>query len=170
MKKIVSVLLAVVAMCLIVASPAFAAGGDDGFVDGANGVFYGQSEFEFHEYSSFYVMVPTNIPADGCGFVSVTMNDIEDGYHINMYVTNMDENGMIDVSTLNGTTGKVAVQYNNQMNNLDSTGHIGSFYPADYSSGEYATTNVTLVKSDMYDLGAGLYHGVVCFKVECVED
>lgn len=98
MKKIFTVLFAI--MLLLNMSPltAFAEEYRE-YVEADQNSFEGQTTIDYHAYSSYYVSIPTNISEyDLYGTIAVTMDNIEDGHHIEVYITNLDENGLLTVT------------------------------------------------------------------------
>lgn len=141
------------------------------YVESENSNFEGQTSIDYHAYSTYSVTIPTSISQyDASGTVSVTMDNIESGYHIEVHITNLNESGELTVTSDSGNTGVLAVLYSGGLYTADSTGLIGSFYPADYNYEGSASTDISFDKGTSGALKAGTYHGTVCFRVECVPD
>lgn len=170
MKKFFTILLA--AALMLVALPTVAFAEDYGeYVEADKSNFEGQTTVDYHAYSSYYVSIPTSISEyDTSGTVSVTMDNIEYGHHIEVYITNLDENGFLTVTSDNGYNGLLSVLYDDGLHTADSSGLIGTFYPESYNNTGAASTNISLDKAMMGNFKAGTYHGVICFRVECVPD
>lgn len=174
MKKFLCALLTVLLVCVPMSMVAHA----ETYVDSEYGNYEGQSEFDYHAYSHYFVTIPTHIDADNSGELAVTMDGIEDGYHIEAYVTNLDADGCITVYSQNydtdNLTTAVGVVYDvgnpNGSKNVTPDGLIGKYYPADHTDGTPATTNIGFTKPMDMNVKPGIYHGVICFRVECVHD
>ena len=128
--------------------------------------FFGDSPVSFREYSSFYVTLPIMIEPDVTSELSVTMDSIEDGYHVEVYATNLDGEGLVTVTSGNNT-GKLALVKDNGSVNVDGSGFIASFSPEIYT--DVAITNLTVMRTGER-LKPGVYTGSVSFRVSCVKD
>lgn len=170
MKKIFTVLFAIMLLLNISPLTAFAEEYRE-YVEADQNSFEGQTTIDYHAYSSYYVSIPTNISEyDSYGTIAVTMDNIEDGHHIEVYITNLDENGLLTVTSDNGNTGQLSVLYDNGLYTANSDGLIGEFYPETYNYTGCASTNIAFDKAMMDNFKAGTYHGVICFRVECVSN
>lgn len=174
MKKFLCVLLTLILICVPMSIVANA----EEFVDSAESNYEGQTDFDYHVYSYYFVTIPTHIDADSYGELSVTMGYIENGYHIEAYVSNVDEQGLItvyadDYNTSN-VTAKVGVIKDVLAETgsitIDSSGLIGMFYPADYGQYDFATTTIGFTKAMGDNILPGVYHGTICFRIECMPD
>lgn len=170
MKKLLSGILTAVLFTSLFATTAFAEGQSE-YVDSTRNSFEGQTSIDYHAYSSYYVTIPTNISEyDSYGDVSVTMDNIESGYHVSVYITNLDDSGFLKVTSDRGDTGKLSVLYDNGLYTADSSGLIGEFYPEKYNYSGTASTNISFDRAMAETFKAGMYHGIVCFRVECIPD
>ena len=173
MKKILVVLMVLV----LLASTSVVANAET-FVDSTQGSFVGETEFDYHVYSYFFVTIPTHIDAGSYGEFAVTMDYIEDGYHIDAYITNLDENGYVTVYSdnynTNNVTAKIAVvkDVGDELHecNVGADGLFGTYYPTDYSPNQLASTNIGFTNAMVDNILPGGYHGVLCFRVECTHD
>lgn len=173
MKKIVCILIAL--MLVFASLPAFA---DGEYADASTGGYYGETEFDYHVYSYYYVTIPTHVDAGGTGTLSVSMDYIEDGYHIEAYVTNLDNDGCLTIYSdnydTNNITGKLGVvkYLSDDMTtaSVGETGLIGEFYPNDYAQNTSASVRIGFRNCAGENLLPGGYHGVICFRVECMPD
>lgn len=166
MKKILAVITSFA--LLLCAFPAVAYASDySEYVEQGN--FEGTTDVEYHVYSSYYVTIPTSINSyNNSGVVSVTMDNIESGYHIEVYITNLNDEGMLPVYSNTGQSGALSVLYDGGLRTAFSDGLIGTFYPADYDYSGTASTEISFEKG--YTTKAGTYYGTMCFRVECAQD
>ena len=141
----------------------------EGYVDAMTGEFYGNSQVSFREYSSFYVTIPISISPDCPGDVTVTMDHVEDGYHVSVYLTNLDENGCITVESEAGNTGKLSVMHSGGLYNVNANGYVTSFYPANYIDGASAVIDIS-VASFGERMKPGTYTGILGFRIACEND
>ena len=141
--------------------------------EGGYAEFNGSSDVDYHVYSTYTVTIPAVINRDTgyTGNVDVTMDNIEEGYHVNAYISNLDDDACIVVTNQKGRTAKLRVDYNNGQMSCTAEGLIGTWYPADFNS-EMTTASVDahLIPEDLFMISSGSYTGAVCFKVECVPD
>lgn len=169
MRKLLTLIL-IVAVATITSPASILAEDYSEYVESTSGNFEGQTAVDYHVYSSYSVTIPTSISEyESSGTVSVTMGNIESGYHVEVYITNLDSDGGLAVTSDSGNTGTLSVLYDSGLRTADSTGLIGSFYPADYNYEGSASTDISFDKGAS-TLKAGTYHGTVCFRVECVSD
>lgn len=104
MKKIFALLFSVT-MLLSLSTTAFA-------YEGNNYTGCGESELTAYAYSSFNVTIPANIDLScGGGQIAVTDADIDSGYQIVISVTNLNDNGCIDMThkTKSGVTSECSL-------------------------------------------------------------
>ena len=142
----------------------------EGFVDETQEAFYGDTNVSYRVYSSFYVTIPTSITPENCsGDITVDMCNVEEGYHIDVYATNLRQGGVFAVQATNGNTGDLHLtkDYGNEI--VSESGWIASFYPADYIDNPIATANIGVDASGEL-LKPGLYSGTVSFRIACVQD
>lgn len=149
----------------------------DSFVDSETTPdFTGETEIAYRAYSTYYVTIPTTVGVGESCTISVSMGNIESGYHINVYVTNSDSGKIVvysDNYDENKVTGKLSILHDDTIFTGDNDGLLTSYYPEGY--GEYDSASTTLTFEKALDamtepFKPGSYHGTVCFKVECVKD
>lgn len=147
MKKILTFLL-ITALSFVALPTTVSAEDYSGYVEADKSNFEGQTTVDYHAYSSYYVSIPTNISEyDAYGTVSVTMDNIEAGHHIEVYITNLDDNGQLTVTSDNGNTGQLSILYDNGLHTAAADGLIGKFYPDEYNNTGCASTNISLDKA-----------------------
>lgn len=167
MKKFFSAILVFALMLFAIPTITYAA---DGFVDANSPYFEGETDVSYRIYSSYYVSIPTSIDSSyGTGEISVTMDNIEDGYHIKVSITNLNESGKLAITSETGNTAYLNVLRDSGLYNVYSDGIVTNFYPADYPNGGTATTNISFDTGGEY-FKPGTYHGTICFRVECIPD
>lgn len=170
MKKIFTTVLAIILMLSISPTTVQAAEYSE-YVEADKNNFEGQTDIDYRVYSSYYVTIPTRISEyDSSGTVSVTMDNIEQGYHIEIYITNLDSEGCLTVSSDNGNTGKLNVLHDNGLYTVYEDGLVTKFYPGSYGYAGTASTDISFANAMSGNTKAGTYHGTVCFRIECVPD
>lgn len=141
------------------------------YVETNRGNFVGETSLDYHVYSSYYVTIPTSIGEyDTSGNIAVTMDNIEQGHHVEIYITNLDSEGYLTVTSDNGNTGKLNVLHDNGLYTVQPDGLVNKLYPGSYTDTGVANTDISFDKSMDSNTKAGTYHGTVCFRVECLPD
>ena len=127
------------------------------------------------------LLASTSVVANAETFVDSTqgsMDYIEDRYHIDAYITNLDENGYLTVYSdnydTNNVTANIAVvkDVGDELHECDvgADGLFGTYYPTDYSPNQPARTNIRFTNAMVDNILPGGYHGALCFRVECTHD
>ena len=168
-RKLVAIVSSIALLFTFTPPTAFA---QEGFVDSSMDAFYGDTEVSYRVYSSFYVTIPASISMDNpTGVISVTMDNIESGYHVSVYATNLDAEGKFEVVSNNGDTGKMFVTKDNGASTIDASGFIESFYPDRFIEGEGAlATTYIQVTPDGQAFKPGTYTGTLSFRIACEQD
>ena len=161
MRRILAVMITVILMAVPVCA--------DEYGDMWNDV-YGETDISCHVYSTYYVTIPTELTSDNPnGEVTVTMDHIEDGYHIDLYATNLAPGSSIDLQSEKGNVINVGVRKNGNYY-IDDTGLIATFYPEYYTAdGDMAYGLISLGDIPL-NAKPGVYSGKLYFRVSCVED
>lgn len=77
----------------------------------------GESEVTAHLYSTYSISIPATIDANiGTAEVIVTQANLEDGYAINVYISNLNENGGITLTHTNGVDEILCTFQNTELN------------------------------------------------------
>lgn len=161
MKKILALCLSIV-MLLSLSTTAFAAE----YWDESAGS--GETEVYAHIYSSYTISIPATIDLRNGeqGAVTLTYANIEDGYEVNVYCTNISENG-IPLYHVDGTPGSITcvITDSENMYNYSSNDPIATFVQSDFANGEI-TKYFGMHLMD--NIGkAGDYVGVMEYFFEC---
>lgn len=155
-------LLSIVIAAMMMICPVFA---NDGYVYENSGEdFLCDTEVSYQAYSSFYVTIPTSIGLNESGRITATTGNLEEGRHIAVYATNLDESGKLDVTNQYGDSAKLLVFSGNEI--VGSTGFITSFYPG---GGLTEGSTIFSVDTDGSGMKPGLYSGIIAFRV-CLEN
>lgn len=166
MRKLL-VLLLCLAMFLVAPVSAYA----EDYVNTENGYYNSDMDIQCHSYSSFYITIPSALSQNEQGELTVSSPNIEDGYHVAVYVTNFDENGYISVFDQNYDTnhreGKAMLYVDAMPYVYSEDGLLCEFVDNDYIGSE-ATHRVAYTEAPGGMPHAGIYNGVICFRVECV--
>lgn len=165
MRKILATVFATVVLMTMFTTTAFA----DEYVDTQENPSYEtQTEVYYHAYSTYTVSVPVCMEEGQVYDITADVSNIENGYTLEAYVTNMDENGEIPLEFINyerpEATGKIQV-ITSEYNTIDyNTGWIGTFFDA--QGGSMATVGVGYNVSEAPTV-AGDYKAVICFRFDC---
>lgn len=169
MRKFVSMLLALlllVSMCMV----AYA---DDGtHVDVGGGEDYsGEIVVSCHTYSTYNISIPYEMVDGTAEYITITDANIEEGYHLEVYATNLDENSLIDVYTTapNGeeVCGKMLLYAGGGQVTSESNGLICMF-TSDELIQPRAEHYFYTIASAADVVRAGVYRGSLCIRVACV--
>ena len=165
MRKIIAFLL--VAMLVLTMSIA-AVMADEEYVDTGNTTYTGETNIECHAYSTYMITIPSTLYADMDGEIRISSANIEPGYHISVYLTNVDEVGYVTVTNASGDTGKVSIYKNGALYMQDGTGLFHEFRSSDYDDNKSASCNISFNIVPGTCTKAGDYSGVICYRVECI--
>ena len=160
MKKIITICMCLLMICSM-SITAFA-------FDNSAGT--GSTTINAHIYSSYTISIPATIDITGTyGQGAVTINDanLEEGYQVDVYVTNLTNESTVQLMHSDGTTKNGCSFYNTEKQlNVDSTTPLVTFYPAD-------CTLATATKYfDIMFPGvgkAGAYSGVMNYSFSCTQ-
>ena len=166
MKKILALCLSIV-MLLSVSTTAFAAE----YWDESAGS--GETEVYAHIYSSYSISIPATIDLRNGeqGAVTLTEANIESGYEVNVYCTNIEDGGIrlhhVDNEN-NGIT--VVLMTEDKLYNYTADTPIASFVQSEITS-ESLTKYFAMEIMDKWNT-AGDYVGVMEYSFECspIED
>lgn len=167
MKKIVAVMLLVIALFAISVTSSYAE-----VVDSEYGSYSAQTDVSYEVYSTYDVTVPTFLTYGQTGRITVNMSDIATGYHIEVAVTNMGQDGTIpfysDVNNYGTQNGKFSLIVNGSPYELVDSHVIADLYKENADT----TTNETYVDIGFEiaekPVGAGTYGGMICLRLDCI--
>ena len=127
--------------------------------------YYGETEVTYQEYSSFYVSIPTQISDMMDGEVSVTLDHIEEGYHVGVYATNLDDYGYVPISSGNDS-GKMRLYGGDRT--VGGDGFIGRLNQA--NNGDVGVIKLSVSPASDHKLKPGIYTGSISFRICCEVD
>ena len=162
MKKILTALLcATLTLSTVTTSFAF----NEGEIEGYNSA--GQTEVTAYAYSTFNVSIPAKIDISNMGGaeIAVTDADIDSGYQVQIFVTNLNENGNLNMThkTKSGVTSELILNGTN--------GTLTSDYPllASFKDTDIYDGNASTYFSGQMMDGAksGSYTGTMTYSVYC---
>ena len=166
MRKIIAFLLVAV-LILALSVSAVSADGEE-FVDTGHSTYTGETDIECHAYSTFMVTIPSTLYEDMDGVIRISSANIEDGYHVAVYLTNVDDVGQVTVTNASGDTGKVNIYKNGALYMQDGTGLFHEFLSYDYDENRSAYCNISFSIVPGTCTKAGDYTGVICYRVDCI--
>lgn len=168
MRKFLSVLFAVV-LLLSMCTVAYA---DDGtHVDVGSGEDYnGEISVYCHTYSSYDITIPYELDVSSQADITIRNANIEEGYHLEVYATNLDENGLISVYTMTPggaeVEGKLFLYAEGTLVTSESN-LLCTFTSSELLNPRAAHYIYTFPSSDDVQR-AGVYRGTLCIRVACV--
>lgn len=94
--------------------------------------------------------------------------NLEDGYRIEVYVTNMNADDTIDFYHTSGDIATLTL-YNDTIGyRLTFAGPmLASFAAEDFTSDGTASSMFSIRGGNVYTMKAGTYTGTICYRVEC---
>lgn len=159
MKKIISICMAAV---LIVGATITA------FADDYAGS--GQTEIKTHIYSHYNITIPEVVDLSNGNFaeVSVSDADIENGYSVNVYVTNTDESNAIPLTHTDGLNTIHCSLINTELNtNANETTPLVTIDSNEINEGAASKS----FEMQYENFGkAGDYIGIMEYRFECVNN
>lgn len=136
------------------------------------GTYTTSSTVSYHVYSKYKVSVPMTISEESeyCAAINVTMDQVEDGKHIDVYVSNLNSDGKITVTSSSGNEAYLTVKHGSNDSDIQSDGLIYTFEKTEEAAkGTTMTENVKLEGQDE-NLSGGTYTGSIEFRFECNDD
>ena len=131
---------------------------------------YGETDVSCHVYSSYYVTLPAELtPEHPEGEITISMNNIEDGYHVELYATNINSGSTVEVTSDKGDTFLLTARKYSTVC-FDDTGLIASFTPDYYSDNDPLAYAYVSVSGFPERVKPGDYRGSINFRVACVKD
>lgn len=155
MKKVVSIILA---LALIASFSSMV------YADDSAGS--GESQIYAHVYSSYTITIPATIDLRNGenGVVTISDASIEEGYAVNVYVTNSDVNGVIYLRHADGISSISCQILNEEGSFATEETPLVSFAASDIQAAT-ATKNFTL-QADTFGI-AGEYSGTMTYSFRC---
>lgn len=162
MKKIIAILMCVTLLVVCATTTVYAV--ENEYVDSAmTGEYFTETEIAYHAYSTYTVTIPAFMECSMMHQITIDAANVEEGYRVNAYITNMDENGLLTVTSSSGSEGKVCVYIDGMPYTYRSDKWIYGF-----ERGGTRFCNIAFESADGYrPYEAGMYYGVVCFRFEC---
>ena len=122
----------------------------------------GESEVTAHLYSTYSISIPATIDANmGTAEVTVSQANLEEGYAINVYISNLNEKGGITLTHTNGTD-EILCMFQNTELNCAVDGNVplvsfgaGSFYPGPSRSAPISRSRRILFAGGQRYVGGG---------------
>lgn len=165
MKKIFAILIALMVVSAV-ATPAIAAEFYGNAEDGQYGS--GQIEVTHHSYSTFQLDIPLYADSSIANYITASNPNLEDGYQIEVYVTNLNEDGTIDMVHTSGDVSKMVLYNESNIWQLTYDNPLlASFTIEDFNNTSSATSIFWLQGGDPYSMKAGTYTGIICYRIQC---
>lgn len=159
MKKIFATILS---MAILISASTTAFAYDEGTYSGS-----GESQITAYAYSTYSVTIPATINlTNGQGDVSVSNADIDTGYEIEVVVTNLNENGHLDMThnTKDGVTSECILMNANGRSVGTEEPILATIKDTDISKG----SAYTYFLGQMIDgASAGSYTGTMRYALYC---
>lgn len=161
MKRIISIILAL----LMVSAFTISAYAED------QSAGTGESTILAHVYSHYTISIPATINLNNGNTAAVTATDVslENGYEINVYVTNLNSNRGISLQNDNGNTATCMLS-NIEADTAvcDDDSPLVTFYNSDFVGVNTESSKLFGLSVDPYYY-AGDYSGIMQYRFECVE-
>lgn len=174
MKKILSLLIAlaiVLSIGVLNATPVSAdAGNADyyGSMDGSNEYGSGQIEVTHRAYSSFQLEIPLYADSMMPNTITAYYPNLEDGYQIEIYVTNLNEDGTLNMTHSSGEVSTMVLYNVNDCLHLSYQNPLlASFAMEDFNNTYSASSEFYIQQGENFNMKAGTHTGVICYRIEC---
>lgn len=174
MKRFLSVLIAiaiVLSIGTLVATPVSASVDNAdyyGSLDGNNEYGTGQIEVTHRAYSSFQLEIPLYADSMMPNIIYAYYPNLEDGYQIEIYVTNLNEDGTLNMTH---TSGEVSTM---KLYNVGDAHHLSyqdpllaSFAIEDFNNTNSAYSEFYIQHGENFNMKAGMHTGTICYRIEC---
>lgn len=159
MRKFLSVIMAAVMLM----SFSFGVNAASATVDPSDGAYETQMEVSFSNDNHYTVEIPTSLTENQEGQITISNSALEYGYHVSAFITNLNNNGYIDVENEKGDKSEIDVVIDGtSASTYRLNGKVAVF-------GEDGSRNIIVRRATNSGNGVGTYSGVVCFKFD-IED
>ena len=159
MKKLIAICLSLILLATC-APTAFAMG------DTSAGS--GEVQLSAHRYSSYTITMPATIDLDmgNQGIVTITDANIESGYKVDVFVTNLNLEGAVSLVHTNGMA-TMDVWFRNIEENKGATAEVPLVSFRDTEVENYGTLTKYFEMDAMYYGTAGYYCGTMTYSFSC---
>lgn len=165
MKKIFAVLIAL-AIVFSMTVPAMAAESYNNSGDGQYGS--GQIEVTHHSYSTFQLEIPLYADSSMPNYITAYNPNLEDGYQIEIYVTNLNEDGTLNMTHTSGEVSTMVLYNESDILQLTYDNPLlASFTIDDFDDTNTATSIFWIQGGDAFSMKAGSHTGTICYRIEC---
>lgn len=127
----------------------------------------GEAEVTAHIYSGYLIAIPATINANtGTDEVTISQAALEDGYKVDVYVTNANSNGGITLTHTNGVNEILCVFENTTLGTtVSDTVPLVTFYATELMDTSTATKSFGM---ELMELGIpGHYSGTMTYSFSC---
>lgn len=166
MKKIFSVLIAL-AIVFSMTVPAMAAE-SYGYMGDGEPYGSGQIEVTHHSYSTFQLDIPLYADSSMPNYITAYNPNLEDGYQIEIYVTNLNEDGTIDMIHTSGAVSQMVLY--NESDGLQLTYNnplLATFTIEDFDDTNTAVSSFWIQGGDHFNMKAGTHTSTICYRIQC---
>lgn len=127
----------------------------------------GEAEVTAHIYSGYLITIPATIDANtGTGEVTISQATLEEGYKVDVYVTNANDNGGITLTHTNGVDEILCVFQNTTLGTtVSSTVPLVTFYATELVDTSTATKSFGMEL--MLLSTPGQYSGTMTYSFSC---
>lgn len=170
MRKIFTMLVAVVmalSICVLMAMPVSAAE-TYGYMGETEQYGSGQIEFTHHSYSTFQLEIPLYADTSMANYIYASNPNLEDGYQIEIYVTNLNEDGTISMMHSSGEVAGMQLYNESDVLFLSYQNPLLATFAADDFDDTLTAESIFWIQGgDAYNMRAGDYTGTICYRIEC---
>lgn len=165
MKKIFAVLIAL-AIVFSMTVPAMAAESYGNMGDGQYGS--GQIEVTHHSYSTFQLEIPLYADSAMPNYIMASNPNLEDGYQIEIYVTNLNEDGTLNMTHTSGEISTMVLYNESDVWQLTYDKPLLASLSIEDFDGNYSATSIFWLQGgDPFNMKAGSHTGTICYRIEC---
>lgn len=129
----------------------------------------GETEILAHLYSTYSISIPATIDltAGMTGEVTIIDANLESGYKVDVFVTNLNQSGAVTLTHINDSTSKIDCMLTNIEQNMCASSEVPlvTFYDT-----EFTTSNTATKYFDMQVAPFGLagqYTGIMTYSFAC---
>lgn len=129
---------------------------------------YGEIAATHHSGSTFELEIPLTADSAAENSIVATNPNLEDGYRIEVYVTNLAADGTIDFYHTSGDHAGLTLYDDTDGRRLTfDDPMLASFAAEDFDSEGTASSMFSIRGGNVYTMKAGTYTGTICYRVEC---
>lgn len=128
----------------------------------------GHIEVTHHSYSTFQLEIPLSADSSMPNYITAYNPNLEDGCHIEIFVTNLNEDGTLNMTHTSGAVYTMVLYNESDAHQLTYQDPLlASFSIEDFNNTDSATSIFWIQGGDQFTMKAGSYTGKICYRIEC---